>query len=63
MKAAGVPKKFSPEEIERRILNLAKARKVQCAKRQARKRQREEMKRLVESAASIGVFVPVQDFE
>lgn len=63
MKAAGVPKVFSPAEIERRIALLAKARVARCEKRMARKRRVAELKSLIASAASVGVFIPVQDFE
>lgn len=62
-KAAGHPKNFSQEEIDRRILLLKRARLVRMGRRQSLARKREEMKRLVKEAASRGVFIPVQDFE
>lgn len=67
MKAAGVPKKFSTEEIERRKARLAIAREALLADRRRQKaeseRRREEHRRLVKTMAELGVFVPVQDFE
>lgn len=66
-KAAGVPKKFSAEEIEIRKARLESARlravAVIRSKAEARKRKLEEHKRFVETMAQLGIFVPIQPFE
>lgn len=63
MKARGVPKKFSEEERQKRRDRLEKARNVRLQAMAGRKRKREALKKLIKAGASVGVFVPVQDWE
>jgi hypothetical protein len=58
-KAAGVPKNFSLDELDRRRERMAFAQRARMKKIHERREAMAKQKTHIEACASVGVFVPV----
>lgn len=67
MKARGVPKNYSAEERQKRSDRMREVQRLSIVaidrKARERRERKAEIKRLVEAAAAVGVFVPIQEGE